>query len=406
MSDDGLVCEVLTEPRAFAALAPEWERLYAASPRATPFQTHGWLNAWLNAYGPSQGLRTAVVYDARGTLVAAAPLYLRRRGGVRVLSPLGGTITDYTDILVAEEGDARCRAGAAVDRLARTLRDLPGWDVVDLPEVRPGAAAELLAHRWSAPQWTFGASMCMELHVSCFEELLGRLSGKRAGEVRRRVRRADALGLEATELSSAELEDGVRDLIRLHLRQWRGRGGNQEHLTARFSTHLCAAVGAMVRDGSAVLTRFRLQGEVVAVTLRLEGHDMACGYLMGVAPELFSKIDVTAVVLRQELRHMASRGLSTFSMLRGAEQYKERWRPDMFPNRRVLLGRLGDGPAHFYAAAVLVRGWAAEAARERAPWLRQVRGQVAMLRGLRTRQRVIPPVPGAAAGSGSGRWPG
>ncbi|MYX23283.1 glycosyl transferase family 1, partial [Streptomyces sp. SID8380] len=38
--------EWITEPGAFALLAPAWRRLTAACPSATPFQSHAWLSSW------------------------------------------------------------------------------------------------------------------------------------------------------------------------------------------------------------------------------------------------------------------------------------------------------------------------------------------------------------------------
>ncbi|NEE20977.1 GNAT family N-acetyltransferase, partial [Streptomyces sp. SID7499] len=73
----------------------------------------------------------------------------------------------------------------------------------------------------------------------------------------------------------------IGTLLRLHERQWEGRAVNPEHLRARFSDHLIRSVGRMVGDGTAAMTEFRLNGEVVASNLSLQSGQLTGGYLYG-----------------------------------------------------------------------------------------------------------------------------
>ncbi|WP_448625843.1 GNAT family N-acetyltransferase [Geodermatophilus sp. URMC 64] len=376
---DGHVrAEVIRDGDGFTALAAEWDALYRAAPRATPFQAHAWLDAWWRAYGGRRPLRVAVVRDGEGRLVAAAPLHLRRRGPVRVLAPLGGAISDFTDVLVAEDLLTPEQVPGVVAALRTALEAAGGWDVVDLPEARPGAAAELLLDGWHGPRWSLPASTCMEVHAGSFEELLAQFPSKRASEVRRRLRRADALGIEMVDVPPEEVAEGVAEMIRLHAEQWEGRGVNPEHLRPRFAQHLTEALGRMIRDGQAVLSRFRLDGEVVGVKLALVGHDMTGGYLVGVRPAVYKKMDFFPFLLRDDLRITARAGLSVLSMLRGREEHKDRWKPVPRVSRRLVLGRTA--AAYPYAAAVLLRARAVGVAKRRAPWVRSLPQRIAAVR--------------------------
>ncbi|MGY1805910.1 GNAT family N-acetyltransferase [Blastococcus sp. SYSU D00669] len=380
--------QVVTSAGELTALAADWTALYRAAPRATPFQTHAWLSSWWAAYGGPRGrLRVALVRDGAGRLVAAAPLHLRRRGPARVLAPLGGAITDFTDVLVAEDDVPDGELPAVLGALQDCLLGIRGWDVLDLPEVREPSAADLLAAAWPGPRWTFESSTCMELRVGGFDDLLKRMSGKRAGEARRRLRRADALGLVAAEVPPGEVEQGVADLIRLHTQQWESRGVTPEHVRPRFTAHLQGALAGMVADGSAALTCFSLDGEPVLASLDLVGHDMVCGYLLGVTPGLYEKIDVTTFVLRHELEELSRAGKSTFNMLRGRESYKDRWKPVVVPNRRLLLGRPRAPLAAVHAAAVRGRARVVALSRSRAPWLREAYDRVNAVRAAVRRPR-------------------
>lgn len=372
--------ETIRDADRFAALAADWEAMYRAAPRATPFQTHAWLAAWWRAYGGRRQLRVVAVRDASGRLVAAAPLYLRRRGPVRVLEPLGGAISDFTDVLVAEDLLAPEKVPAVVACLRTALVESGRWDVLDLPEVRPGSAADLLFDAWPARRWSTRASACLEVHADGFDDLLRRLPGKRASELRRRLRRADGLGIEVIVVPSEEAAEGVAEMIRLHAEQWEGRGGNPEHFRPRFAQHLSEAVTPMIRDRRAVLSRIRLGGELMAVNLVLLGHDMAGGYLLGVRPGLYKKLDFFPYLLRQDLTTATEAGLSVLSMLRGRESHKNRWNPVVRVSRRLILARAGMLLAYPYAGTVLTRARAVDLARRWAPWLRQAQQRVAILR--------------------------
>jgi hypothetical protein len=101
----------------------------------------------------------------------------------------------------------------------------------------------------------------------------------------------------------------------------------------------------MVRSGNAVVTEFRLDGEVVAVDLTLLSPGLAGGYLYGAHPRLRErKADVAVMLLDACAEHLRDAGRGTLSLLRGDEPYKRHWRPDPVVNRRLLLARRRTAP--------------------------------------------------------------
>lgn len=145
------------------------------------------------------------------------------------------------------------------------------------------------------------------------------------------------------------VETAVDDLLRLHCRQWAGRGINKEHLSPRFREHLVRTAGELIGEDRASITEFRVDGELVASNFSLVGKDFAGGYLYGADPELRNRIDTFALVLRQSLKEAGERGLPALSMLRGAEPHKAKWGAAEVANQRVLLARTHR--AALYAAA-------------------------------------------------------
>jgi CelD/BcsL family acetyltransferase involved in cellulose biosynthesis len=338
--------ELVTNGTGFDALAADWDGLYARSPGATPFLAHGWLAAYWQAFGEPGRLRVLCLRDRPGRLVAAAPLRLRGRPGLTVLTVLADELSDFTDVLAdpAVPGVYGC--------LADRLLDLPGWDVLDVPEVAPASVLSGLSAGWPGPVVRLPASTCLELPTAPVETLLAELPGKTRGDLRRKLRTADALGLRLGEVPDdpAAVAAAVTELLDLHARQWAGRAVNGIHLSERFRRHLTVAAQRMVPAGQAALTRHVVAGAAAAVSLFLLTGDMVGGYLYGVDPALRSKVDVSALMVRAGLDLGRDRGASRLSMLRGQEPAKLRWRPRAQRNQRLLLLR-PDGARSQLAAA-------------------------------------------------------
>ncbi|MDQ0760919.1 CelD/BcsL family acetyltransferase involved in cellulose biosynthesis [Streptomyces canus] len=330
--------ELVTHARAFAEVAPDWERLYRRCGAATPFQNHAWLHSWWLSYGRPGRLRLVLVREG-GELVAAAPLMLRR-APVPTLVPLGGPISDYGDVLIDDE-----RADGAAAVLAEALSDAACTALIDFREVRPGGAAEHVYDRWSGPRHRMRDSLCLELPAVPMDGLVSRLPSGTAQRARAKLRRLRSLGVERHVVAPERVDSALQRLIELHRLQWQGRKVTSEHLQARFCEHLVRSVGPMVRSGDAVVTEFRLDGDVVAVDLTLQSRRLTGGYLYGAHPRLRErKADVAAMLLDACAQHAGSGGQDTLSLLRGNEPYKHHWRPEPVANQRLLLARRRTAP--------------------------------------------------------------
>ncbi|MFI9494813.1 MULTISPECIES: GNAT family N-acetyltransferase [Streptomyces] len=367
----GVRVTLCRDPLEFSALAGRWDALHRRCPTATPFQSHAWLHSWWLSYGTPGRLR--IVLAHRGDrLVGAAPLMLTHRP-MPLLVPLGGAISDFSDILVDAE-----RAPEAVIALERGLHRAAAHTVVELREVRPGAAAESLFEAWSGARGRLTDSTCLELPAEPVGALIGRMPGSRAQRTRAKLRRIDALGIECRAVPGHRVAEALGTLLRLHELQWRGRGVNPEHLRPRFHAHLVRSVRRMVPDGQARVREFLLDGEVVAADLALGSAGLTGGYLYGVHPRLRErKVDVSAMLLRELARQAADSGGGVLSLLRGEEGYKGHWGPEPVVNQRLLLARSSLEPLlRLRASQVAVRDRAARTVKARFPAARDWRDRL------------------------------
>ncbi|WP_157430079.1 GNAT family N-acetyltransferase [Actinomadura oligospora] len=324
--------EVHRDDSAWDALGAGWNDLYGRS-RATPFQTLAWNAAWWRHYGRPGRLRLVAVWrDDR--LIALAPLMVRWRHGHRVLVPLAAAQSDHTDVLV--DG---AHAALAVEHLVKALLDEPGWGVLDFPEVMPNGSAGLLAEHWPRPGRRVPSSVCLRLPACGPAEFCARFPRRTAGKVRARLRKIEALGLDVRQAGAAEARRAVVEMLRLHRRQWQGRDVNPEHLRPRFAAMLGDAAAVMIAAGQAALTEYRRDGRLVAADLAVIGPDWVGAYLYGAEPGLRNDMDVALMLLSNDLRLAYRGGLPSLNLLRGQEDYKLKWQPDLVPNERIVLCR-------------------------------------------------------------------
>ncbi|MFI0895095.1 GNAT family N-acetyltransferase [Streptomyces sp. NPDC020983] len=380
-----LVVSVCRESGEFGRLAGEWGELWARCAGVTGFQGHGWLHSWWLAYAGRRDRLRIVLVRSAGVLVGAAPLMRTYRPGPVVVA-LGGGITDYVDVLVAADGVAGTTPEAVARALAGGIRAVARGAVVDLREVRPGAAAFAVYDAWRGPRRRAAGSVCLELPGLPMEELIARVGSSRGQRIRANLRKLDAAGVTVHEAAAHEVPDAVAAMLRLHRAQWRGRGVTPEHLRPRFAAHLTRAATAMVAGGEAAVAEFRVGGRLVAANLTVLSPTLAGGYLYGADPALRgTKVDVTTLLMRHGVQHAAGAGRPVLSLMRGAEPHKFHWRPEHVANERLLLASRPLGPVlHARYALAVIRTRLSRAAAARLPALRTWR---ARLHGLRVRLR-------------------
>ncbi len=186
------------------------------------------------------------------------------------------------------------------------------------------------------------------------DDVLGRLPGRTAGKMRAKLRKIDVRGITVRSVRAEQAAEAVHALLDLHALQWRGRPINPEHTRERFRRHLAEAASGMVRDGRAAVLQYTWDDRLVADDLVLIGHRYVGAYLYGAIPDLRDAVDVSLMMLRQDLAIARDRHRQGVSPLRGDEPYKLKWRPTPVRNERIILGRSASAAA--FAAVARTRG--------------------------------------------------
>lgn len=368
--------------RRFATIdAAAWDALAGATPWATPFARWAFHRAWWDAYGDNAHEETVVLVPADGPDDAApvgiAPLMHRhevepgdldlrttmRHGHEAPLTAVAPDAkamffgasyhADYATLLAAPD-DLVAAADALADYLAGTGDpDHPKpWDVVDLRRLRCGdPAADALAEAFGRREIARGWTLNMEREDVCpvvtlpvdgdLETYFATLDKKGRHEIRRKVRRAEAVG----EVRLDDAPDPRADLdafIDLHQKRWGADGlfpdtpgGAQSRV---FFRRLFELFGP---DDVLRLAFLTVGGRRVAAGISFETRDTAYYYNAGVDPEA-RDLSPGVVMVERFVRRALARGIRSLDFLRGDEPYKYEWGAVDQPIQRLLLRRTGE----------------------------------------------------------------
>jgi CelD/BcsL family acetyltransferase involved in cellulose biosynthesis len=302
------------------ALLPDWGRLYAGHPEATPFMSPGWASAWWPHYVDGARPLLVCVHDG-GELVGLAPLVVRRRGPLRVMEPVGMDPGDYWEVLSAP--GRRDEVSAAV---AAALREHGGaWDAWILrcppPEsaivgaLRRAGLRSLVRPPIPAPAIALPAS---------FDDYLASLSSSHRQNLRKHLRRLDNGDVELREVTDpSALPEALARWQDFRRRQWdsAGKDINPEHLSQRFHDFVLDVVRELIPQQRALVWEFLREGEVIGTYVNFVDEIAFFWYLGGFDPA-HTKLGLGKIAIGHGIRTSIEAGRQRYDFGRGAEPYK------------------------------------------------------------------------------------
>ena len=366
------------ERRRVADISPAtWDELAARNPWATPFSTWAFQRAWWDAFGANAHEETLIVCaDSPGgdEPIAIVPLMHRheveptdvlthttmRHGTSLALTPVEPTATavffgasyhaDYATVLSAP-GDLPVVADAVAEHLADTS-GRHRWDVVDLRRLRCGdPSADALAAAFGAREVAEGWIVNLEREDVCpvvtlpegadMDGYLATLPRKERHEVRRKIRRAEAVG----EIRLTDSPEPLADLdafIELHQKRWGEMGlfsdtpgGAQSRVFFRRLFELFGPYGPLH------LAFLTVGGRRIAAGVHFETTNGYLYYNAGVDTDA-RDLSPGVVMAFAYVRRAIEAGKRRLDFLRGDEPYKYAWGAVDEPLQRLLVRR-GDG---------------------------------------------------------------
>lgn len=369
--------EDVTDDDAFAALAPEWDRLLAASSARSPFLTWAWVGAWRQTIGAAHDLAVvAARHPADGSLLGLAPFAIEERrapGGLhyRALVFLGSgpAAPDHLDLLVLQGWEAAVAAPLWGAVLRRTRPDL-----ADLDGVCAGGLLDSLALRRRSDRRRYADPIpCPHLPLpTTWDEYEAGLGRNLRQNLRRYARRLEqeAPGPITRRLvvHPEEVDPTLDDLARLHQQVRTSRGQAGAFRTPELAAFHHLAAHRFLEAGRLRLSRLDVGGKAVAVIYCVRQGDVVSFYTTGYDPE-YARFGPGRDLMAHAIGAAIAEGATEFDFLRGDEPYKDHWGARSRQDWRVVLpigprGRLLVGgrrllrPVRSAAAGRLSRGQA------------------------------------------------
>jgi CelD/BcsL family acetyltransferase involved in cellulose biosynthesis len=328
-----LTGRIVRDVAELEALAPRWWELWRRSPDTTPFQSPAWLLPWWRSFAP--GDLVTMVVERGEALVGLAPFYREDGPWGRRLLPLGISVSDYHDLLLAPEEE-----GAAWTILLELAAGQPDWDLWEFEELMPGATALALPCPSGWQESVTAQSACPTLVFAPGELATSLPRTKRRKLNLARNRTARRTSVEMRQADASSLDDALGHLFRLHGSRWEERGETgvlAEERVRRFHREAAAALGAA---GLLRLFTLAFEGRVVAAFYGFHDRARTYGYLTGFDPACEYEspgVLILAHVMEEAMRE----GAREFHFLRGQEPYKYDWGALDRWNQRRSLRRTG-----------------------------------------------------------------
>ena len=316
-----------------AAARADWTRL--AAEMGSPFSTWEWADSWWRHMEPGGELALRACRDGDGWTVAILPLYVRRRGPLRVVRFVGqGPADQLAPICAPADRERTARA------LRRALDErIGGWNTA-LLERLPGE--QDWPRMLGAPVTRTEPSPVLEAGGMDFDAWLKSRSKNFREQVRRRERKlakAHDLQYRLSE-DPARLDADYDELVRLH----RLRFGDSSRAfdPPRDALHREFARAAL--DGGFLrLWTLELDGRPAAAWLGYRMGGTEWYYQAGRDPDL-ERESVGFVLMAHTIRSALDDGMSAYRLLLGDESYKDRFASADHGLDTIVLSRgLGRG---------------------------------------------------------------
>lgn len=310
--------------------ADEWWDLHRRDPRATPFQSPAWVEAWWAHLGGGERIDTEV-RDANGRLIAALPLFVWNDAGVRRLVPVGAGHSDYLDALLDPGADV-----AALWKVILATADR--WDELLLPDLRPDSP--LLGPApdgWRATDEPW--EVCPVMPLPDRPPLLAGMSKTKRRKVAHDRNRAAALGGVTEAIASAdEIREALDALFKLHAARWEAAGEPGVLADPKIQAFHRAAAPALMEAGLLRLSVVRHEGRIVTVLLGFADERRGYSYINGVDQAIPGQSFGT-LAFAMLIEDALAGGAAEFHFLRGEEPYKYAWGAESRTTVRRRLSR-------------------------------------------------------------------
>ena len=323
-------------------LQSDWEQLFCSNDGHSPFQSWGWVNAWLSHLAGPHELLIACHRDQTGILDFVLPMIRRVAAGtgnpnVVLTCSYGPDCSEKIGSLRVPGLDVRSAARAA-EAVSRFLK--PGDYAMFAPLDADWQSPDALAKAIEA----IGRKTATRPDVVCptmslpetWDAFLQELSSNFRSQVRRSAKNFTGDG-ECTSrtLAAADAEAFTRRLIQLNCNRMQAKGDVSSMQDEAFQAFLLEAIPYLAAQGLAWMDVVERDSEILGVALNL-AYGKEIYYYSGGFDEQLNKLRPGTALFANAIQRGIDSGFTSFNFLRGDESYKYRWGAQDVVDRAVV----------------------------------------------------------------------
>jgi len=316
----------------FLQLRPDWDRLFNANPRHSPFLSWGWVDAWLRHIAREHELQIIYFRDTDGIIQYILPLHRPtsklgfRSRKVMLVCSYGLECSDSLGCICApglEDQSAEITASAIIQVLDR--HDTISLGFLDSTGDFPARLkAAMQSGDWKIRIRSDAVCPIVGLPAS-WDEYLRKLSSNFRSQVRRSYKQVGGEGKPVfVSVDSSDAEAFADDLIRLNRSRMQTKGEQSSLENKAFQTFLREVIPYMAAHELAWMDVIVQDENILGSALNFVHGDTVYFY-MGGFDDKARKIRPGTALFALVIQRGISRGYAAYDFLRGDEEYKYRW---------------------------------------------------------------------------------
>lgn len=310
----------------FCTLKNEWNPLVRRSHANRIFSTWEWNWHWWNAYSPGE-LAIITIRDEVGHLIGLAPWFIEENGDQRLVATIGcDEVSDYLDIIIAR-GAEEPVLSALTSYLSDVGMDANCFYFCNMPADSPARRL------WPALLGAAGFSTHIEQQEVCprislpssWEEYLFQISKKQRHELRRKIRRLEAVA-ETVSWHSVTKETTLdQELPRFFDLMAQSDPAKAEFVADPANRSFFQSIShSAAQNGWLQLNFLAINGDYCAAYFNFRYENELLVYNSGLSAGRHAAHSPGIVLLAYLIQDAIEKGLHTIDFLRGNETYKFR----------------------------------------------------------------------------------
>jgi CelD/BcsL family acetyltransferase involved in cellulose biosynthesis len=343
-----LFIEEIGDTVRLRSLANRWNNILCQSESDSIFLTWEWVFNWWQVYGAYKELCVLVLRDQQEDIVAIAPLYIRARkilgvvsiNEIRFLGTGEDVSPDYLDFIIKKGFEKE-----AINVFIKYLAGKKGWDVANLTDM-VSTSFNVRAIQNMAPDngllvKSSERAICPYIQLlPDWEAYFGGLSKNMRYNIKRRMQNLekDFKTRYFIWQDIEGLECAMERLSFLHTKRWEQKGSKHGFSTKEYNAFHKAVAREFALKGWLQMSCLELNNEIVAILYDYRYRNKIYYYQGGFDPSLY-KYSLGLVLRAYVIRKAIENGIKEIDLLKGAYEHKYKWTEHNRQTINLMIGK-------------------------------------------------------------------